>query len=60
MMPAASAGETFDKELGRSIGLEKPKLLEVLAPGVVGREELGVLTVEGEYHDSVAISPGRG
>lgn len=51
MMPAASVGETFDKELGRSVGLAK-----LLEPGVVGREELGELITDGGYHESVDIS----
>lgn len=56
MMPAASAGETFDKEFGLSVGLEMPKLLDVLDPGVVGREELDELSTEGGYHESVGTS----
>lgn len=59
MMPAASAGETLDKELGRSFGLDMLKLLDV-PPGVVGREELAELLTEGGYHESVEISCGRG
>ena len=59
MMPAASAGETFDEEFGRSVGLDTPKLLEVLDPGVVGREELDELMTEDGYHEFVDISWGR-
>lgn len=56
IMPAASAGDTFDKEFGRSVGLDRPKLPDVLDPGVVGREELDELITEGGYHESVGIS----
>lgn len=56
MMPAASAGETFDKEFGRSVGLDTPKLPDVLDPGVVGRGELDELITEGGYHESVGVS----
>lgn len=54
MMPAASAGEKFDEEFGRSVGLDTPKL-----PGVEGHEELDELMPEGGYHESVDISWGR-
>lgn len=56
MMPAASAGETLDKEFCRSVGLDMPKLPDVLDPGVVGREELDELMTEGGYHESVGTS----
>lgn len=56
MMPAASAGETFDNEFCRSVGLDMPKLLDVLDPGVVGREVLDEPMTEGGYHESVGIS----
>lgn len=60
MIPAASAGETFDIEFDRSGGLGMLKLLEELALGVVGSEELVELTTDGGYHESVEISCGCG
>lgn len=58
MIPEA-AGETWDEELGRSAGLDTLKLLEELTLGVAGREGLGVLTADGEYHESIGFSWGR-
>lgn len=55
MMPAASAGETCDKECGRSAALA-PKLPDELAVGVAGWEEPGELPTDGGYHESVDIS----
>lgn len=59
-MPAASAGETCDGDWGRSEGLCRLKLLEVLLLGVEGREELGEVTTDGGYQDCPEISCGRG
>lgn len=54
-MPAASAGETCDKECGRSVALG-PKLPEEVTLGVAGREEPGELATDGGYHESVDTS----
>lgn len=59
MMPAVSAGESWDTELGLFVGLCALKLLEELELGVAGREELGVLITEGEYcecHEALLAS----
>ena len=58
-MPAASAGEACNKDCGRSPGLCMKLLELLLLLGVAGREELGELTTDGGYHESVEIS-GRG
>lgn len=60
MIPAASAGETFEKEFDRSGGLDTLKLLEEVTLDVGGREELVELTTDGGYHESVEISCGCG
>lgn len=49
MMLAASAGETFDEELGRNVGLVVLKLLDELGP-----------TTDGGYHEFVDVSCGCG
>lgn len=54
MMSAASAGETWDKELG----LCALKPLEEFELEVAGREELGELTTEGEYNEALLASCG--
>ena len=60
MMPAASEGETWDGDCGRSAGLCRLKLVEELLLGVSGREELGELCKDGGYHEFVGISCGSG
>lgn len=56
MMPAASAGETRDTELGLFVGLCALKLLEELELGVAGWEELGELATEGEYLEALLLA----
>lgn len=56
MMPEASAGETWDTELGLFVGLCTLKLPDELELGVAGREELGELTTDGEYIEPLLAS----
>lgn len=58
-MPAASAGETGERDCGLSPGLAE-KLFEELLLGVPGREEFWELSTDGGYHESVGISWGLG
>nr|GMC68537.1 hypothetical protein CR513_60246 [Ipomoea batatas] len=60
IIPAASAGDTCDAEFCLSEGLDTLKLPEELGLGVVGREELGELTTDDGYHDSVEQSGNLG